>query len=183
MALLTVDEFRALYNTSLGDAPLQLLLNAAEDAITAVAGAPGERTEVLLIDAVPRHSVIELKNTPATIDEVRIAYGYPDELVLDTDDYLQIGRFLYRLATGTNPDDWWYGPVSVTHTPASDLNNRKRVQYLLVKLDFQFQPGLRQFTVGKHSEQSGSQAGTLSYADQRAELLAELAGAVNPVFA
>lgn len=173
MALLTVDELRALAPTTLADSAVQLLLGAAEEAITRAAGpyvdgyeVPGRTDTVLSVHgpllglSAPASSVVSVTERAGT--------GSDDDL--DAADYrlMAAGRILRRAA------GWWRPPVEVVYVPDDDLARRKVAQADLVKLEVAFNPGLASQTVGAWTE-TYTLPGSGSYAEQRAAILATLA--------
>jgi hypothetical protein len=173
MALLTVAELRSLVpgDIELEDAALQLLLDAAEQAITAEIGALGETTTYH--DGGGSLLLLDRPTTADAIDSITESFDSESPTLLATDDWRieADGRFLVRLLTGTNPSSWWAGPVRVVATPTSDLALRKGVQAELVKLELASNPGLAMIQVGNWMEQYSQGR---PYGEMRTDILATL---------
>lgn len=176
MTLLSVEELREHVTTGLGDTALQRLLDDAEAAITAYAGAVGA-TEELVSGGGSR---ITTTRPIASVGSIVERDGGLSPVTLSVDDWELRGRFvLARLSLGTNQSSSWRGPVSVTYTPVDDTATREVVQVELVKLAIAFNPALASETVGAWTQTFVSS--NKSYADQRGEILARLREA--PAFA
>jgi hypothetical protein len=193
MALLTVDDIRKFTSSPLEDDAIQLLLDAAEMAITARFGP--------VADPYPDETVVEhhdgngyelltLRRQAASIVAV-------SELVdtttfdLENDDYRlrDDGRTVQRLPLGTTPPilpasragrAGWSGFVTIEFAPVNDLAERKRVQAALVALDMNYAPGLTAESVGEWSVRANSSGATTSgdanaYRDERASIIESMA--------
>ena len=167
---MNVVQFREHVTTSLGDEPLQRLLDAAAEAIVAVMGpylTDGTIDEII----TPRGPgpLLRLSRRAESIDEI-----IEGTTTLAADDYQlrSSGYILRRLDTGTNPASYWRNRVYVTYLPQSDLAERDRVQLELVKLDLAYQPGITQETIGSWSETLAQ--GDRTYQVERAAILASL---------
>ena len=167
--LLTVDELRLHVTSTLTDEALQLLLDAALDAIEDVAPT-GPVTE--LITPGSGDLVLLSREATAITSVVEEYWGQSTTLAADDYELRSGGQTLRRLSTGTNPAYAWRGRVDVAYTVEDDSAERKRVQLELVKLDLAFNPALRSQTIGTWSEDYADKP----YADQRAGILASLAG-------
>lgn len=170
MTLLAPVDYRALRATSLGDAALLVLLDAAESAILARYGPTSEITEIhdgggrfLLLDR-PASAIAAITETLFT-----------DVLTLETGDWLlrSDARSLERLESGPNGRAVWYGRVAVRYTPLDDTADRKRVQLELVSLDIVYQAGLASQSIGDWSESYDT---SKPYPEAREEILASLGG-------
>ena len=172
--LLTVDQFREHVTTSLPDAALQTLLNAAEAAILEVVGEPGEVTEY--ITARPTNDGY----APWGISPGyrRISVARPIASVTSVTDYRASGYVLQRIPDGTHPRWQWGQRVVVVYTPGDETADRERVQIELVRLDLNAQPGIALETIGTWEERY-SGAGLLNYSAERADLLASLGSAAS----
>lgn len=163
---LTPAQFRALAPSTLNDESLLILLGAAANEIVKAIGPVGSVSEQrhasgeLLLLAHDAGSITSVVENGATLA--------PDDYTLSS-----TGATLRRLRTGTHPANRWHGRVDVVLVVAEDLATRQRVQLELVKLSIAFQPGLASQTIGTWTE--AYQAKTLSYAEQRGEILASLA--------
>lgn len=152
--ILSVDELREHVNSGLGDPALQRLLDAAEEAIIARAGATGARTEY----AGGGSLYVTLSRPAASITSVTETLSL-DDTVLATDDYL-IGAgemLMERLSSGTNPRMVWGDRVAVVYSPVSDDATRAKVQIDLCKLALDVDPGVTEEQIGDWSQKfSGS---------------------------
>lgn len=183
MALLSVTEFRTHVTSSLGTEALQLLLDAAEQAIIARYGEVDDSYGLEeIVDG--GNSYIFLRRRAASIDSITELDG-TTETELDADDFRLRGDGLsvLRLGTGTNPRTWWGAPITVAYAPLDDVADRKRVQIALVQLDLNFVPG------NSSSEQVGSwlesrnASGSFDYGEEREKILNSLLGVASPLFA
>lgn len=169
MTLLTVDELQEHVQTTLGDDALQRLLDDAEAAITAYAGAVGTAVEIVNGGA-GRISVSRPIDSVTTIVE---RDGWTSPVTLAVDDWETYGRFeLTRLRTGTNSSRAWRGPVRITYVPVDDTATREMVQVELIRLSIATNPGLASETVGAWTQTYAS--GRKSIPDQRGEILSRL---------
>lgn len=132
MSLATVAEVRALVDSDLSDADLQVVIDRAEAELVAQTGpnyADGEITEALY----PAGAVVYLSRAAETITSVTeygSLAGSAAGTVLTTDSYhLDARGGLLRLAGN------WPARVVVVYTPADDTARRKAVLIELVRLD------------------------------------------------
>jgi hypothetical protein len=168
---LTVTQLRQFVTSSLEDAPLQTLLDAAATAIVGVAGATGEITEHVSAWDGFYHRITVARPIAAITSVTEYAGGV--ETILAADDYRADGYVLTRLGYGTNPRWWFWGRhVVVVYTPADDTAERQRVQMELVKLDLNWKPGLTVQGVEGFTEQYAA-----TYEQSRADILGTLGGA------
>lgn len=173
MSLLTLDEARTFITTSLGDASLQLLLDAAEQAITDVAGPlgddPTERVEIH--DGGTTY--LFLRRPATEITTVKEWLGFDFERDLGPTDYRlsDDSVSLRRLSSSTTPAVSWLGPVEVTTVPVNDLAQRKIAQVELCRLALNKHPGAQSETIGDWSESFSDSA---EWAAARDEILASL---------
>jgi hypothetical protein len=173
---LTVDRLREFVSSAVSDSSLQILIDAAFDAIDECIGPPGNVSEFFSVTG----DLILLSKRAETIVTVREDAASWTPLTLATDDYelRPSGRTLVRSQTGTNPGWFWGGPrwtgrVDVTYTPFDDTANRVRVALELVKLSIAFTPGLASQRIGEWAESyTAPSAG--SYSEQREDILASL---------
>jgi hypothetical protein len=185
MPLLTVAQFREHVTTTIPDAAVQTLLDAAEAAIVEVVGAPGAVTEY--IDARPvgggygpwavgtSYRRVSVGRPIATVTSVTEYVG-DTAFVLDATDYRASGYVLTRLPHGTNPRERWGSRIVVVYAPQDEIADRSRVQIELVRLDLNAEPGLALQSVEGFDERY-SGAGVLNYSQERADLLASLGSA------
>lgn len=172
MAILTVDELREHVNSGLDDDALQRLLDAAEEAIVARAGASGARTEIV----GGGYRLISVARPIDTAETVTITeqspYGSDTVTTLAADDYLirPGGLLIERLVTGTNARRTWYGHVSITYTPVSDDAMRAEVQLDLVRLALAYNPLLTGQTIGSWAEQYAANSAWNSSTEREAIL-------------
>lgn len=171
MAILTVGEFREHVESTLGNDAIQRLLDAAEAAIVAFAGAPGSAIEV--IDGGYRRIV--LSRPASAITTVVERYGSTDT-TLAADDYrLRGGGYvLERILYGTNPRSTWRQLVTVTYTPVDDADLRVAVQLALVRLLINQNPGVTQEQIGAWLEQR-TQSSVWNFGTEWDTILGQLA--------
>jgi hypothetical protein len=169
---LTVVQLREHVTSSLVDAALQRLLDAAYAAIAERAGAAGNLTESLPAGHGP---LLMLSHQASAIVSVtEDATG--EALLLDADDYRlrPSGSLLERLDGGTHPHTRWRGRIDLTYTLADDTAERDRVALELVELDVNFQPGASSETIGAWSESVAAAGGDAGYHAQREAILESL---------
>jgi hypothetical protein len=163
--LLTPDQFREHVTTALEDDAIGRLLNAAEAAITEVAGpygaavtelVEGRYTRVLL--SRPALEIVSVRESSRDVDA--------DYSTTATTDYALDGGSIVRRRTGA-----WNRLVEVTYKPANDAALRMSVQVQLVELALNWQPGLSQNTAGNWTEQFPNAD---EYEAQRQAILAQL---------
>lgn len=164
---LTVDELRLFVSSTVDDAALQVLIDAAYDEIEDVAPSTPVN-ELIRVHGDLLMLAYEVSSIVAIIE---------DGVTLAADDYevRSSGRTLRRLVTGTHPAYAWRGTVDVSYVPEADTATRKRVQLALVKLDLAFSPGLASQTIGTWTE---AYVAGKPYAEQRSDILASLVDAV-----
>lgn len=172
MALLTIDELKALAPSALPDAALEILLAAAEEAIGAAAGDYVDGYEVTGVTeyaARVRGELLALPRAASSITSVHEHAHTSSPAELDDSEYSLMpgGRLLRRVGA------WWRPAIEVVFVPRDDLQRRKVAQANLVKLEIAFNPGLASQTVGAWTE-SYTLPGNGSYDDQRAAILAAL---------
>lgn len=171
MELLTVEELRGHITSSLGEDELQLLLDAAEEAIEARYGPVGsDVTEI--VDGGLSH--IFLRRRALAITEITETVADVDT-ILDEDDYRLRGDgvSILRLSTGPNDRAYWGAPVRVKSSPADDLASRKVMQLALVTLDMNYKPGVTAERIGEWEEQRGANS-AWNYETERESILAGL---------
>jgi hypothetical protein len=177
VTLLTVGEFRKLAGSStLEDPALQMLLDAAEQAVVDRYGSHG----VSVTETVDgRSTYIFLRRRAESITSVTEidALGRPTTLA-STDwelggDGLSIRRLLRP----------WDARATVVSVPVDDTDDRKRVQLELVRLELGYDPGVTSETIGAWSEQRASNA-TWNVHEERERILQSLVGSIpGPGFA
>lgn len=166
--LLTVEELRLRISTTLTDASLQSLLDAAETAITGHVGTPDEVQEYLRASG----DLLILSRPASELTAV-----IENDVTLDEDDYeLRIdGQTIRRLRTGPNPGSRWRGRIDLTYVPGDDVAERERVQASLVELDLNYTPGASSERIGDWTETIGNGgAQTQTYEQIRDALLGSL---------
>lgn len=173
MALLTIEQFRKFVATSLEDDELEVLLDAAESAITALYGPVGGPVEETSDGG---QTYIFLRRRASAITGI-VETDIDVDTTLAADDWRlrDDGVSVRRLWNGTNAREWWGYPVVVTYTPADDLADRKRIQLKLVELDLNNTPGVTSERIGEWEEQH-SESSVWNYPVQREAILASLAG-------
>lgn len=189
MAGLTVAQLREHVTTSLVDAAIQRLLDAAWQAITTRAGAAAASVVDVRTGGT---GLLQLSRRAATITKVEEIFtlgpGEPEDLralvlagdiwwqsvTLATDDYAldASGFWLQRLADGTYPSDAWGQAVRVTYASFDDTAERLRVQLELVRLDLDWHPGIASESIGTWSETYVT--GDAGYQLAREQILASL---------
>jgi hypothetical protein len=164
---LTVDRLREYVSSGLTDAALQVLLDAAWDAIEDASPSADVRERL-----TGRGNLLMLSQPAASVTSV-IERAQWSPVTLTSDDYelSTTGRVLYRLRTGTNPGWHWQGHVDITYRPDVDVATRIAVAIDLVKFDLSRSAGLVSQSVGSWTE---TYQQSLSHSQQRAEILARL---------
>lgn len=182
MTLLTTAEYEALAGDSgLSTASLQILLDAAEQAITARYGPVGADVEEI---ADGGQTYLFLRRRASEITGIVETDGTTDTTLADDDYRLRAdGVSLRRLTTGTNVRTYWGGPVEVTYTPADDTADRKRVQSELVQLMLNYQPGRTEETVGAWAVKLASNSVWNSSLEREAILASLVGSELAPGFA
>ena len=170
MTLLTVAQFREHAPSTIVDAAIQSVLDAAEAEITAYAGPVGGA----VTERVPGGgSSLVLSRRVSAVTSITETRSLTDT-ALAVDDWRQRSPYvLERLRTGTNPRSAWAGAVAVVYTPVDDTAVRTMVQVALAKLDIATNPGLAAQTIGSWTEQYASNS-AWNAAEERASILARL---------
>ena len=166
--LLTVEECRSHVTTSLSDDALLGVLLATEADVDNAAGVVAQ-TEYL----AGGYADLVLAYPAGTISTV-VEHWDSSPLTLAASDYLVDGYILRRLTTGTNPRTWWYGPVKVTHSQPERLEERKRAQVALVRLELTSATGISAERMGDYSVSYGVNMRGPTYPEQRQAILASL---------
>jgi hypothetical protein len=182
MTLLGVDDFALTIAgaVAIEDDGLQMLLDAAEQAIVLRYGEPGTPVEEV---HDPGFSYIFLRHPAvAPLTTVSERFGTTDT-ELDPDDYrLRDDRVsVLRLATGPNRGERW-GLTTVTYERLDDDAERKRVQRALVMLDLDYAPGQTSEQIGAWMEQHAASS-VWNYEKERAAILDSFTAALAPGFA
>lgn len=145
--LMTVAEYE-MFNaeTGIGADAIQMLLDAAEQAIDARHGPLGS-------PVVETHdggqSYLFLRRRAESLTTIVEMSGSTDTALADDDWRIRgDGVSILRLATGTNPRGWWGAPVVVTYVPTDDEADRKRIQLELMNSFIGYEPGITQEQVG-----------------------------------
>lgn len=130
-ALVTLDELRALVETDVTDAALQMVLDAADADIVnahgAHAGEVSERFAPGVGDARLWASRPIDTAEDVTVVETHAGPGGMTTVTLDADDYeVWEPRELVRIATGPNSGTTWAARVDVTYTPESTVSTARR---------------------------------------------------------
>jgi hypothetical protein len=144
MTLLSLGEAKSLVDSSLSDAALQILLDAAEQAITLYAGGSGAVTELISAGS----GDLVMLSRPASAVSAITERGE----TLASNDYVLNGRTLRRVTGGTHPSSRWRGRISVTYTPQDETEVRKAVQASLLKLELNTRTGTQSESIGAWSE-------------------------------
>lgn len=155
MTLLDPTDYRGLHpDSTLDDASLQLLLDAAEDEIDRYAGPVGSVEELFYNGG--RLLVLSRQAASITsIEETSLSSNIDYDPALDATDYIiwPQGTTIERVPGGTTSRHTFRGRTRVTYTPVDDTNIRKVVQSDLVALMESFRPGTTSETVGAWSRQ------------------------------
>ena len=169
MTLLTL---RTFVETDLADAPLQVILDAANEDMEASVGTDTSQIETLYGEGEAVYWISRPVSSFTTIIETDSG---GTAVTLAVNDYRLDGnkREITRLATGTNPKSGWTDTIVFTYVPA-DLNRRNRAIVQLVELDLAFRPGARQESIGDLSR------GMQNYDEERARIISQ---AVSKVMA
>ena len=176
---LTVDQLREHVDSSLTDPELGRLLDAAYESIEAVIGPGGDDdypatvTEVLTVGPGDLFMLSRPASAILSISESRSA-----PTTLAADDYQLVGtQLVKRLRDGTHSRSSWHGQVTVSYTALADENRRDVAAIALINLDLTYQPGLQSEKLGDHTvTYSFGGSGASKYQDERAAILASLAG-------
>lgn len=185
MPLLTPDDLKEHFQTSLSDTALQRIIDFNEAAINAVVGPLGQEvTEVHYLNGY--ESIILLRwrpqiTTSPSMPVIIEGYGLSNPTTLADDDWRLSGSTLRRIDYGTHPAVYFDTPVAVTYVPQDNEDDRIRVLLALAKLDATYRPGLSAFTVGKHREEFKTEAQGGGYSAERDAILATLLPA-SPLF-
>lgn len=169
--ILTPDEFRLFENTALSDTALQILLDAAEQAIVQRAGVSGARTELFTGGG----RLISLAGPVSAITSITEKWWTTDT-ALATDDYLlwPNGMTLERLSTGTHPRSTWNRRVTTVATPVADDALRKEVQIALLQLAVNSSPGISEETIGDWTQRFTNNNSAWNQDTERDAILARL---------
>ncbi|HXK36009.1 MAG TPA: hypothetical protein VJ553_00300 [Candidatus Paceibacterota bacterium] len=136
---------RTFVETDLGDAPLQAILDAADEDLTAAVGPDLADVEKQDMDG---QGFLFLTRPAAAITSITEYSGGVTTTLVAGDYELQPNKKdIRRLSTGTNPAYGWNGTVTVSYTP-DDLKKRDRCIVQLVELDLAFRPGAKSENVG-----------------------------------
>ena len=139
---------RTFIETDLGDAPLQVMLEAANEDLTAAVGP--DTADVCTRD-MEGERFLFLSRPASVIATITTTIGGTVTSLATNDWKLWAGGTqLERLATGTNPADGWCGRVDVSFTPG-DLNRRNRAIVALVQLELDYRHGKKSESIGDHS--------------------------------
>jgi hypothetical protein len=142
---MTLVTLRTFVETDLGDAPLQALLDAADEDLTAAVGPDLADVEKQDMDG---QGFLFLTRPAAVITSITEYSGGVTITLVASDYELQPNKKdIRRLSTGTNAAYGWNGTVTVSYTP-DDLKKRDRTIVQLVELDLAFRPGAKSENVG-----------------------------------
>jgi len=175
--LISPDDLRLAFETDLGDAALQLVIDDADSAIIARFGEHDATIVAPLVeqhDGGSRHIFPGRKvDSVVVITEFWGGPGAEDETELTADDYRleHAGGSLLRLTTGTNRRGWW-GRVVLEYLPVTDNARRRRVELDLCKLALQYS------ALGSERAGDYSQTQLGDYQKERERLLSELVSGV-----
>ncbi len=159
-------DVKAVFETDVEDSSINVLIDAAEDAIDRRFGLRSSTAQTDKAEGGGQYYF--LSRPAASITSVTETTGSSDT-VLSADDYelLHGGRQLRRLADGTNGASRWAERVAVVYTPKSDDPERKRVVIDLVKLSLRYD-ATKTKKDGDHSESAPD------YEQEREKILSSL---------
>jgi hypothetical protein len=162
---MTLITLRTFIETDLADTPLQVILDAVNEDITAAVGTDTSQVETLKGEGQAVYWIERPVSSFTTIIETDSG---GTAVTLAVDDYELDGnkQAITRLNTGTNPKSGWTDTIVFTYVPA-DLNRRNRAIVQLVELDLAFRPGARQESIGDLSR------GMQNYDDERARIISQ----------
>lgn len=179
--LLSPDDLRLAFETDLGDAALQLVIDDADAAIVARVGAHDASALAPLVEQhagggryIFPHRKVE---SVVAVTEFWGGPGAETETELVADDY-RLGHgtgSLLRLSTGTNSRGWW-GRVVLEYLPVTDNARRRRVELDLCKLVATYNGYIKQEWAGDYRSQSSLTSD--AYQGERERLLSELGSVV-----
>jgi len=138
---------RTFVETDLADAPLQVILTAADEDLTLAVGP--DTADVQTVD-MEGERFLFLPRPVSAIASIKETVGTTTTTLATNDWKLWGDKQIERLSTGTNPADGWCGRVEVSYTPA-DLNRRNRALVQLVQLALDYRPGGKSESIGDHS--------------------------------
>jgi hypothetical protein len=146
---MTLTVLKTFVETDLSDAALQVILDAAEEDLTAAIGSDGGVVDQRDMSGEPD---LWLDRPVSSITSITETDSEGTVTTLVASDYrIHPSRMrLSRLTTGTNPQSGWTGMVTVTYAPA-DLNRRNRALVALVNLELAFKPGAASESQGDFS--------------------------------
>lgn len=164
----SVTMLRAFVTTDLSDSALQVLLDAASDAVADVLGPATLRERI-----PPVSGDMLILGRPAETVTAVVEDAGRSAVALAADDWMlsDSGRVLYRLRAGTHPASAWRGRVDVTYVRGDDAAARTRAVVALVELDLQGGRGLVSQQIGTWTETYRTDA---EYVATRESILAAL---------
>jgi len=144
---MTLTTLRTSVETDLADAPLQVMLDAADEDLTLHVGP--DIADIGKQD-MEGQEFLFLGRPAATITSITEYSGGVTTPLVASDYELQPNKTdIRRLSTGTNPASGWYGTITVSFAPA-DLNRRNRAIVALVQLDLDHRHGVTDESIGDH---------------------------------
>lgn len=168
---LSLAEIRALVDTELGDAALQVLVDSAYEAIDQRLDPDNGTATELLTARGDRIMLARPATEITTISEYWFAGSVPRVLAADDYELLPSGQTILRLWTGTTPAYRWLGRVRVDYVTRPASNLRDSVASQLVALDI-IPTGVSEVSIGSYSERYDNKKST--YAEQREAILGTL---------
>jgi hypothetical protein len=162
----TLLTLRTFIETDLADAPLQVILDAANEDILASVGT--DTSQIETVEGEGQETLWLNRPANSTFASITETDTGGTVVTLATNDYSLDGnaQALSRLNSGTNPKSGWTGTVTITYTPL-DLNRRNRAIVQLVELDLAFRPGARSESIGDLSR------GMQDYDRERARIISQ----------
>jgi hypothetical protein len=145
---MTLVTLRTFIETDLANAPLQVIMDAADEDLTLAVGP--DATDVQKDDMVGEE-FLYLTRRAATISAItEFSGGVLTTLVANDYELQPSGTSLRRLSTVTHPATGWEGTVTITYVPG-DLNRRDRALVQLVQLDLDYRHGAKSESIGDYS--------------------------------
>jgi hypothetical protein len=142
---MTLVELRTFIETDLADAPLQAILDAADEDLTAAVGP--DLADIEKQDMEGQEFLFLTRPATAITSITEYSEGVTTTLVASDYELQPNKKDIRRLSTGTNSASGWNGTVTVSYTPG-DLKRRDRAIVQLVELDLAFRPGAKSENIG-----------------------------------
>ena len=172
--MLTTTDLIRRFSLSTDPLDLQVILDAAYQAIEQRIGPPGEPVSEFHTVHGPLLQLNREADIISDVLEFHPTFMSAIAIELDDSDYelRPSGQVLVRLRSGTHPSYFWRGRVDVTYLPKDDQAIRDSVAAQLVELELNAKHGLSEESIGSWTERYNRAAG--SYTDQRESILGSL---------